>query len=170
MELAVFREPLDRHNVRAVRLRRKHRARFHRAAVHVNGAAAALARIATDVRAREPEHVANEIREQRAVFDFTRVLRAIYRDFDLGHCYLPAISATARFASTRTRFAGFSREPWMSSFSSSAASSSPWSESTANFFESAASATLHRNTPGPAPVTATRMPLAVSATKTPVIA
>src|SRR5688572_28334941 len=89
MQLAILGETLDRHDVGAVRLHREHRARLHRAAVQMHRAAAALARVAADVRAREPESVADEVNQQRALFDFARLLPAVYDDFDFGHFYLP---------------------------------------------------------------------------------
>ena len=52
-----------------LRLRGEHVARLHRAAVDVDGARAALAGVAADVRAGEPQVVAQELDEQRARVD-----------------------------------------------------------------------------------------------------
>src|SRR5512134_4080518 len=89
VELPLLRHALDRHDARPVRLRREHGARFHRPAVNVHGAAAALAGIAADVRAGELELVAQEIHEQRAVLDRLCVILAVYLDGDLGHFQIP---------------------------------------------------------------------------------
>ena len=51
----------------------------------MHGAAAALAGVAADVSAGESELVAQEIDQQRAVFDLARVFDAVYGDFDFGH-------------------------------------------------------------------------------------
>src|SRR6476660_4651771 len=48
---------LDRPDLGAVRLDREHGAGLRAAAVHVNGAGAAVARVAADVGAGQPEHV-----------------------------------------------------------------------------------------------------------------
>ena len=59
--------------LRAVGLRRQHGAGLHGAAVDMHRAAAALAGIAADVGAGEAEMVAQQIDQQRAVFDLARV-------------------------------------------------------------------------------------------------
>src|SRR2546426_4028189 len=66
MELAGLREPLDRHDLRAVRLNGEHDARARRLAVEHDRAGAADAVLAADVRAREPEILAQEVHEQLA--------------------------------------------------------------------------------------------------------
>ena len=48
--------------------------------------------------------------EQRAVLGFSAFFGSVYRQFDFGHAYLPAICATERLVSTFTRFARYSRE------------------------------------------------------------
>ena len=69
VQLAALGEPLDRGDLRAVGLDREHRARLDRPAVDVDGAGAALAGVAADVRAGEPELLAQRLDEQRAPLD-----------------------------------------------------------------------------------------------------
>src|SRR5690349_8219853 len=66
VQLAVGGEALDGRDLGALHLQREHRARLHRAAVHVHRARAALRGVAADVRAGEPELLADELHEQRA--------------------------------------------------------------------------------------------------------
>ena len=51
MKLAIFGHAFDRHNVCAVGLDRKHRARLHRESIRQDRAGAANTRFAADVRA-----------------------------------------------------------------------------------------------------------------------
>src|SRR5881396_236781 len=73
---------LDRSNLAAVGLDREHGARLDGAAVEEDGARAAMTRITTDMGARQPEIVPNEIDEQYARLDGTRELPAVHRDRD----------------------------------------------------------------------------------------
>src|SRR5882724_2613094 len=61
MELAALLQALDRGDLGAVGLDGEHRARLHRIAVEDHGARAAVRRVAADVRARHPEHFADEV-------------------------------------------------------------------------------------------------------------
>src|SRR4051794_20970990 len=56
---------------------RKHCAGLHRLAVEEHGARTARRRVATDVRRSEPETVAQQVHEQRAVLDVDRALLAV---------------------------------------------------------------------------------------------
>ena len=51
------------------------RAALHRLAVEVDGARAAVGRVAADVRAGEPERVAQEVDQQQARFDLGALLQ-----------------------------------------------------------------------------------------------
>src|SRR5690606_20552855 len=82
----------------------------------------------------------------------------------------PSAFCTARLAITPTRWARYSAEAWMSLFIMPGSVLMPFRASALKDFDSAASISLWRNTQGAAPVTATRMPPAVSATMTPTMA
>jgi hypothetical protein len=58
---------------------------WHRSAVHMNHASAALARITTDVRAGQSELVADHFDEQRPRVDFDADRLAIERARDFRH-------------------------------------------------------------------------------------
>src|SRR5262245_2652641 len=58
-------DALDRHDTRTFQLGREHVARLGRAAVDVHGTRSALSGIAADVRAREPQALAQEFDQQR---------------------------------------------------------------------------------------------------------
>src|SRR5581483_9581415 len=79
-------------------------------------------------------------------------------------------AATARFAITVTRCARYSALAWMSELSPFGETLTLATASGANDLPSADSISFWRKTEGPAPVTATRTPPAVLATKTPTIA
>ena len=64
VQLVALGEPLDRRDLAAVGLHGEHGARLHRLAVEQHGARPAGRRVAADVRAREPELVAQEVHEQ----------------------------------------------------------------------------------------------------------
>src|SRR5438874_5791940 len=81
-----------------------------------------------------------------------------------------AQAATARRAITLTRCARYSALAWMSELSPSSLIAMSLIASGVKERASAASISGTRNTDGPAPVTATRTPAGVRATKTPTIA
>src|SRR5687768_6361278 len=54
VQLALWREPLDRRDCRSIGLDREHGARFHASAIDENSASAALTRVAADMRAGQP--------------------------------------------------------------------------------------------------------------------
>ena len=85
MELAVGREPFDRRHLAAGGLQREHRAALHGAAVDEHRAGAALARVAADVRPRQPETVAQRVDEQRASFDLEGARLAVDAERELRH-------------------------------------------------------------------------------------
>jgi hypothetical protein len=65
MQRPAIREPLDRRHLDALEPHRKQRATLERATADQNGTRAALARIATDLRPRQPQIVAENMNEQR---------------------------------------------------------------------------------------------------------
>jgi hypothetical protein len=69
MQRAVFGETFDGGDARAVGLCREDVAGFDRATVEVDGACAALGRIAADVRAGESKLIAKELNKQGAGLD-----------------------------------------------------------------------------------------------------
>ena len=70
MQLAVdCGEALDRRHGGAVDLDRQHGARLHRAAVDMDDAGAALAGVAADMGAGQPQMLAQELDQQRARID-----------------------------------------------------------------------------------------------------
>ena len=85
MELVAFGHPLDRRELTAVRLRGQQRARLHRLPVQEHGAGAAARRVASDVRAGEPEGLAEEVHEERAGLDIGLSHRPVDGDRDVGH-------------------------------------------------------------------------------------
>ena len=89
MEIAVRREPLDRRDLAAVGLEREQRAALHGPPVDEHRACAALARVAADMRARQPEPVAQGMDEQRTAFDLERALLAVDRQRKLRHPVSP---------------------------------------------------------------------------------
>jgi len=88
VQFLALREAFDRDDVGPARLHRQHRARLDGAAVDVDRAAAALARIAPDVRAGQLQLVAQHIDEQRAVFHVARLFGAVNGEFDFRHVLL----------------------------------------------------------------------------------
>ena len=85
MQLSVGRQPLDRRHFTALRLQRKQRAALDSAAVDENGAGPALAGVAADVGARQPQAVAQRVDEQRAPLDLEGTLLAVYAERELRH-------------------------------------------------------------------------------------
>src|SRR2546428_8890253 len=80
MEPTLLGEALDRRDLAAVRLDRKHRARLDGVAVQEDGAGAAMARITPNMGSCEPEFVSDEVYEQHARLDQPRVLPTIDGD------------------------------------------------------------------------------------------
>src|SRR3954469_9037722 len=76
-------------------------------------------------------------------------------------------AATARLARTGIRCARYSGDACRSPFNPDALITTAFAAAAVKLFVKAASNSLERNTDGAAPVTATRTPLAVCATKTP---
>ena len=91
------REPLDRRHLGALGLEREHRAALHRAPVDEHGAGAALARVAADVRAGQPEPVAERVDEQRPPLDLERPRLAVDDELDS----LQALAGSAESFSRR---------------------------------------------------------------------
>src|SRR5215471_5411108 len=84
VQLAVLGHALDGLHLDAVALHGEERARLHRLAVDVNGAGAALARVAADVGAGEARQLADVVHEQQARLDLVAVLRAVDGHRDSG--------------------------------------------------------------------------------------
>src|SRR5512143_2670910 len=107
MELAVLLEALDRHDLPAVGLDGEDRARLHRDAVEQDRARPAVRRVAADVRARQAEHVPQEMDQQEAGIHLGLLCRSVHRYVDLvpGHGYCPPALCTAlcRARAVRTR-------------------------------------------------------------------
>ena len=79
---AAPRQPLDGRDLRSFGLQGEHGAALHRPAVEEDGAGAALARVAPDVRSGEPEPVAQRMDEERASFHLERVPLAVDDELD----------------------------------------------------------------------------------------
>src|SRR5215468_12633114 len=77
------RDAFDGEKVVAVRLNRKQQARSRRATIHQDGAGAAYAVLAAEMRAGEPELVADEIRQRDPDLDLFPVAFAVDRQGDL---------------------------------------------------------------------------------------
>jgi hypothetical protein len=90
--------PLDRSDFRAASLNRKHRAGLYRFAVHVHRASAAMAGVTADVRAGDPEFLAQQVDQQQARLSKGFDIAVVDRQFDMhfGHCSPPCL-ASARF-------------------------------------------------------------------------
>src|SRR5262245_46383692 len=84
MERGPVGHPLDRPDLGAVRLDREHRARLGAPAIDVDGARAAVARVAADVRAGQPERVAEQVDEEEAGLDVGLALLPVDGEGDVG--------------------------------------------------------------------------------------
>ena len=82
MQVAVAGQAFDRGDVGAVRLDREHGARLHRLAVDQDGARAADAGLAADVRAGEAAAVTQEMNEQQTRLDDVIARRVVDPDAD----------------------------------------------------------------------------------------
>src|SRR5215510_6392333 len=117
VELAALLEVLDGPDLATVGLHGEHGARFHRLAVEMHGASAAMRRIATDVGAGQPQHLADEVHEQQPRFDLRLVSGPVdgHVDAVLGHGQRPPARSTAlrsaRPASTRAISRLYSTDP-----------------------------------------------------------
>ena len=96
MQRAVGRgEALDRGDRGAVRLQRQHGAGLHRYAVDMHDAGAALAGVAADMGAGQPQLLAQQFHQQRAALDLDRMLLAVHRQGHLRHRAIPPLSPCA---------------------------------------------------------------------------
>ena len=101
MQRAVGRgQALDRGHRGAVGLHRQHGAGLHRLAVDMHDAGAALAGVAADMGAGQPQLLAQQLDQQRAALDLDRVLLAVHRQ---GHLRHPHPSLVARVSDVVTR-------------------------------------------------------------------
>ena len=88
----------------AVGLHGEHRARLDRPAVQQDGAGAAVGRVAADVRAGEPQHLADQVDEQQARLDVGLVLLAVDRRAVIAHARsLPSYRRARRARRERAR-------------------------------------------------------------------
>ena len=101
MEGRAVGHPLDGLDLGAVGLDREHRAGLRALAVDVDRARAAVARVAADVGAGQPEDVAQEVDEQEARLDVGLAGLAVDGDRDV----LGASSCAASYAYARARSA-----------------------------------------------------------------
>jgi hypothetical protein len=85
VQLVALGDALDGGDAGASRLAGKHGARFHRAAVDMHDAGAALAGIAADMGAGEIEVIAQEMDEQRPILHVDRDGPAVHRQRDFRH-------------------------------------------------------------------------------------
>ncbi len=85
-------DTFDGGDVGACGLSGQHSAGFHRPAVDMHDAGAALAGIAADMGAGQVEMLAQQMDQQRSVFDVDRDRLAVHCQFDCRHvCSLPMI-------------------------------------------------------------------------------
>src|SRR5438034_8836480 len=130
MQLTVLFHALNRHDFLVAGLDGEHGARFHRSAVHEDGAGAAVGRVAPDMGAGHPQHVPDQVDQQEARLNVSLVLLAVDRELDphRPHLSSPARSRalrSARAVNTRTRSRLYSTDPRRSSLGW-AASAASW--------------------------------------------
>src|SRR6185436_1624703 len=82
VQLAVLGQPLDRHDVGAVRLHGKEGAALDGLAVYEDGAGAALARVAADVGPGQADRLTNVVHQEKAGLHFVAVALAVDRHLD----------------------------------------------------------------------------------------
>ena len=82
MQFSVSAQAFDRRDVRAFRLNREHGAGLDRSAIHHDGASAADAGFAPDVRPSQSATVSKEMNQEQAGIDFILVEGAIDSDRD----------------------------------------------------------------------------------------
>jgi hypothetical protein len=78
MEVAVSCHTFDGENLVPVRLHRKRGARFDRLAIKQHRARAAIGGVATDMRPRQRQYLADEVHEEEPGLDVCGVLNAVY--------------------------------------------------------------------------------------------
>src|SRR5258708_41170 len=117
MKLASLLQAFDRGDFRAVGLHREHGARLDRVAAEDHGAGGGMGGGAGEMGGGHPEHVADEVYEQKARLDFRLAHRAVdrYADLVFRHGHFPPARCTAlrRARVVRTRAISFlySTEP-----------------------------------------------------------
>src|SRR3954462_8325549 len=130
VELSVLLEPLDGGDLAPVGLHREERARLHRLSVEQHGARAAMARVATDVRSRHPQVLAQEVDEEQPRLDLPLLGLSVDGHLDAmrTHGYLLPARSTAFFRAraVRTRAISFlySTAPRRSALASAASPAS----------------------------------------------
>src|SRR5262245_53366858 len=131
VQLAVLLEPFHGRDLAPVRLDGEDRAGLDGPAVEQDGARAAVCGVTADVRAGQPEHVADQVDQQQPRLRLRFVLFAVDRHLDAHGSHLPPARSiaflSARAVSTLTRSFLYSTEPlrsadgWAASLASSAA-------------------------------------------------
>ena len=128
-QLAVSGEPLHRLDPRAVHLRREHEAGANGGAVDPDRAGAADAVLAADVRAPQPQLMAQEVREQQPRLHLLAAEPAVDLDRDRNHGASNAFRQarpTARSTRTRVSCFRYAGEAWrFPGGSTAAAATSP---------------------------------------------
>jgi hypothetical protein len=82
VQISVAREALNREHVFPVCLNGKHGARFHRDAIHGNGARATDRRFTTNVGARQPGYIADVVNQKEPRFHFVSARVPVQGDTD----------------------------------------------------------------------------------------
>jgi len=82
MQLAIFGQAFDRHDLRAIRLNREYSARFHRFPVHHYRTGATIGCVTPDVGAGQIELFAQELHQEQPRLHAERIDLAIDRHSD----------------------------------------------------------------------------------------
>src|SRR5271167_1826529 len=83
MKLAIFRQAFNREYLAAIGLKGKNGARLHALAVEQHSASAAIAGVASDVRAGQAQLFAQKLYQQRARFHLARTRLPVYLHTDI---------------------------------------------------------------------------------------
>ena len=85
MQLPALGQTLDRDDLRALTAQREGGTRFHRRSVDMHDTGAALARVATHMRAGQPQLVTKKLHQQSAAIDLRRNGLAVHGHGKFGH-------------------------------------------------------------------------------------
>jgi len=96
MEFVVFSKALDRLDFRSIRLNGQNRTRFNCLAIHHDRAGATDARLASDVRACQPDSISQVMDKERARFDIVTVTLPVDSDFYFHGLYLLKLICVAQ--------------------------------------------------------------------------
>lgn len=86
MQLPIVSHTLNRPNLSAVGLHRKHRARLYRSAVKKHRARATIRCVAADVSAGQRQPFADEVDQQQPRLDLGSLIFTVYLDMDDSLC------------------------------------------------------------------------------------